>query len=147
MQALQDDWRRTCQEEDVCPSVRREVAVPGFGEGCDLGLRARAGFARHGKGLQLAISYLCSSERLRNENRLDLPAQEVVHRRPATLAGTDIQIKPELNVWRELKFSNWSCFGFLKNAQLPIMFNPVGLAMPIPGLLDKITNSGTQCLS
>ena len=43
----------------------------------------------------------------------------------------------ELNVGRELKFSNWSCFGFLKSAQLPIMFNPVGLAMPIPGLLVK----------
>ena len=37
----------------------------------------------------------------------------------------------------EPKFSNWSCFVFLKSAQLPITFNPVGLAMPIPGLLGK----------
>ncbi len=56
-----------------------------------------------------------------------------------TLAGTstattDRQVKPELNVWRELKFSNGSGFRFLKSAQLPMMFNPVGLAMLIPGL-------------
>ena len=50
---------------------------------------------------------------------------------------TDSQNKPELNVWRQLNFSNGPCFGLLKSAQLPIMFNPVGLAMPIPGLLDS----------
>lgn len=27
---------------------------------------------------------------------------------------------------------------FLNSTKLPIMFNPVGLAMPIPGLLDKL---------
>ena len=55
----------------------------------------------------------------------------------AKVGETDIQIKPEMNVWRELAFSNWSFFGFLNNAQLPVMFNPVGLAMLIPGLLDN----------
>ena len=53
------------------------------------------------------------------------------------LRPTHSQIEPDLNVWRQLNFSNGPGFGLLKSAQLPIMFNPVGLAMPIPGLLDK----------
>ena len=53
------------------------------------------------------------------------------------LRPTHSQIEPELNVWRQLNFSNGPCFGILKSVRLTMMFNPVGLAMPIPGLLDK----------
>ena len=39
--------------------------------------------------------------------------------------ATDIQIDPELNVWRQLNFSNGPCCGVLKNVHHRLCSNPV----------------------